>query len=62
VNEGECTWYEFTRAIYELLCLKVDLRPVDRQGQSGDMRRPLYSALANTRAKALGISLPHWRE
>ncbi|MHB8845788.1 MAG: SDR family oxidoreductase, partial [Nitrospirota bacterium] len=62
VNEGECTWYEFTRTIYELCGLKVDLRPVDRQGRSGDMRRPLYSVLANTRAKALGISLPHWKD
>lgn len=62
MNEGECTWYQFTRAIYEHLGLAVDLRPVDRKGRSGDMRRPLYSVLANTRAKALGITLPHWRE
>ena len=62
VNVGECTWFEFTKAIYEILDLKVDLRPVDRKGVSGSMRRPLYSALANTRARALGISLPPWRE
>jgi len=62
VNDGECSWYEFTKTIYEILGLKVDLRPVDRQGRSGDMRRPLYSVLANTKAKALGITLPHWRD
>jgi len=62
VNEGECSWYEFTRAIYEISGQKVTLRPVDRGGLSGTMRRPLYSVLANTRAKALGIELPHWRE
>jgi len=62
VNEGECSWYDFTKAIYELLGLTVDLRPVDRKGRSGDMRRPLYSVLANTKAKALGIALPHWRD
>lgn len=60
VNEGECTWYEFTKAIYEIAGLAVEVRPVDRGGLSGAMRRPLYSALANTRAKALGIVLPHW--
>jgi dTDP-4-dehydrorhamnose reductase len=62
VNEGKCSWYEFTKAIYEYLGLTVDLRPVDRQGKSGDMRRPLYSVLANTKARALGIVLPHWRD
>jgi dTDP-4-dehydrorhamnose reductase len=62
VNEGQCSWYEFTKAIYEYLSLTVDLRPVDRKGKSGDMRRPLYSALANTKAGAFGIILPHWRD
>lgn len=61
VNEGECSWYEFTRAIFEIAGLAVDVIPVDRQGMSGDMRRPLYSVLANVRAKAMGIKLPHWR-
>jgi len=62
VNEGECSWYEFTRAIYEISGQRVEVTPVDRGGLSGTMRRPLYSVLANTRAKALGIELPHWRE
>ena len=62
VNEGECTWFEFTKAIYELMDLKVKVLPVDRGGMSGEMRRPLYSALANTRARAFGITLPHWRD
>ena len=61
-NEGECTWFEFTQAIYETMNLEVKVRPVDRGGMSGEMRRPLYSALANTRARALGITLPHWRD
>jgi dTDP-4-dehydrorhamnose reductase len=61
VNEGDCTWYEFARAIYGYLGMKVDLRPVDRRGLSDKMRRPLYSVLANSRASALGISLPSWR-
>lgn len=62
VNEGECTWYEFTQAIYETAGLKVTLKPVDRGGMSGEMRRPLYSVLANTKARALGVMLPHWRD
>ena len=62
VNEGECTWFEFTKMIYEHLGSRAELRPVDRQGRSGTMRRPLYSVLANTRARALGITLPPWQD
>ncbi len=62
VNEGECTWYEFTREIYRILGRDVDVRPVDRKGMSGEMRRPVYSVLGNTRARKLGITLPHWRD
>jgi len=62
VNEGECTWHEFTKAIYEIAGLNVMVTPVDRGGLSGDMRRPLYSVLGNMKARELGIALPHWRD
>ncbi len=61
VNEGKCSWYEFTKAIYEIMGLNVKMKPVDRSGKTGDINRPLYSALVNTRARALGITLPPWR-
>ncbi len=62
VNEGECSWFEFTKAIYEIMGFRIKVEPIDRGGKSGDMRRPLYSALANTKARALGIILPQWRD
>jgi dTDP-4-dehydrorhamnose reductase len=62
VNDGLCTWYDFTVAIYEIMKLKVMVNPVDRGGMSGNMRRPIFSALANTRARSLGIVLPHWKD
>jgi len=62
VSEGECTWYEFTRAIYELMGITTEVRPVDRNGLTGTMRRPLYSVLANTKAKEMGITLPRWQD
>jgi dTDP-4-dehydrorhamnose reductase len=61
-NEGQCTWYELTRAIFDLMGFATELVPVDRGGRTGDMRRPRCSALANTKAAALGITLPHWRD
>jgi dTDP-4-dehydrorhamnose reductase len=62
VNEGPCSWYQITCAIVEILGLRVEVVPVNRGGRSGDMRRPLYSVLGNTRARALGITLRPWRE
>jgi dTDP-4-dehydrorhamnose reductase len=61
VNEGKCSWFEFTKAIYDIMGMSVKVRPVDRSGKGGDINRPLYSALANTKARALGIVLPPWR-
>jgi len=62
VNEGQCSWYDLACAIMEILGLDVEVIPVDRGGRSGKMRRPLYSVLANTRARALGITLRPWRD
>lgn len=62
VNEGECSWYEFTRSIYEIRGIGIPVKPVDRGGRDGLIRRPLYSVLANTKARSLGIVLPHWRD
>jgi len=59
-NAGSCTWYEFTLAIYQILQLNLEVIPINRNGLSGEMRRPLYSALANTRANALGITMRNW--
>ncbi len=61
VNTGECSWYELTCAIVETLGLKTEVVPVDRGGRTGNMRRPLYSVLANTKARVLGITMRPWR-
>ncbi len=62
VNEGYCSWYEFAKEIFELAKINKEIKPVNRDGLSGKMRRPKFSALKNTKAKALGIELPSWRE
>jgi len=43
-----------------LIRKSTEVLPVDRDGRTGNMRRPLYSVLANTRARALGITLRPW--
>jgi dTDP-4-dehydrorhamnose reductase len=60
--EGQCSWAEFTQEIAELAGASCAVEQVDRAGNYGTVRRPAYSVLANKRAAALGICLPHWRE
>ena len=62
VNEGACSWYEFTCEIVRVIDARAEVVPVDRGGRTGNMRRPLYSVLANTRACALGVTLRPWQE
>ena len=62
VNEGQCSWYELTLAIVEMLGLGTKVIPVDRQGRTGSMLRPIYSVIANRKARQLGIVLPPWRD
>jgi len=62
VNEGYCSWAEFTKVIMKIIGSSTKIIPVDRRGQSGGAKRPLFSALKNTRAAALGIQLPTWQD
>jgi len=62
VNEGFCSWADFTKEIFKLADIKTEVIPVDRGGASGTIMRPKFSALKNIKAKALGIELPSWRE
>lgn len=62
VNEGQCSWYEFTKAIYEIMGFDITLKPINRNGLEQEMRRPLYSALSNIKARKLEITLPHWKD
>jgi dTDP-4-dehydrorhamnose reductase len=62
VNDGQCSWYELTKAVVEILGLPAKVVPVDRGGVTGNMRRPLYSVLGNQKARRLGIALPPWHD
>jgi dTDP-4-dehydrorhamnose reductase len=57
---GACSWLEFTRAIYEIAGLDVDIEPVTTS--SGGTDRPPNGVLARNRADALGLTpLRDWR-
>lgn len=62
VNEGYCSWYDFVKEIFKVTSINCVPVPKDRAGFSGGVQRPKFSALLNTKAKALGVTLPHWRD
>ena len=59
VNEGCCSWYEFTKEIIERVDIECIVLPSNKQ-QVGNFKRPQNTSLANIRAKRLGIVLPFW--
>jgi dTDP-4-dehydrorhamnose reductase len=60
---GECSWFEFTRAIMEKAGIDVPIEPVETTIPPGSPDRPLNGVLARPRADELGIpKLRGWRE
>ena len=62
-NAGECSWYEFAGAIFELAGIQPELTPVTSQAFPTIAKRPAYSVLDNQHLRTAGFSdLPHWRQ
>lgn len=62
VNEGFCSWSEFTEEIFTNAIIDTDVNGVSREGLSESFRRPKFTALSNKKAKELGIVLPPWQD
>ena len=60
--EGECSWYEFARKIFELQNLTADLKPVSSTEFRSPVQRPAYSVLSKEKLRKLGITMPPWEE
>jgi dTDP-4-dehydrorhamnose reductase len=58
--QGECSWAEFARAIFEEAGLTCRVREISTEELGRPAPRPLYSVLRSERAGA--PRLPHWRE
>ena len=58
--EGECTWAEFARAIFEEAGLSTRVREITTEELGRPAQRPAYSVLRSEREGA--PPLPHWRE
>ena len=61
--QGECSWNEFARAIFEETGTKVRLLTATSADFPSPVRRPSYSALDNARLREQGLDLmPTWQD
>jgi dTDP-4-dehydrorhamnose reductase len=60
---GECSWYEFAKAIFELAQLHPEVCPVTSDAFPMKAKRPDYSVLDNANLRATGLAdMRPWRE
>jgi dTDP-4-dehydrorhamnose reductase len=60
--QGQCSWYEFAAAVFELTGTPVRLHKAVVADFPPKVRRPSYSVLENAHLKRLGLDvMPEWR-
>jgi dTDP-4-dehydrorhamnose reductase len=62
-NEGQCSWYDFAKKIFELKDISIDLHPIPSSSFPTPAKRPAYSVLDKTKIKTIfGIEIKNWEE
>lgn len=60
-SEGEATWYEFAKYVFEKMNLDVNLQPCSTEEYPTPAKRPHNSVLENTHFKENGVfTFPDW--
>ena len=61
--EGQCSWYEFAKVIWETLNLDTPLYAASVKDFPVVVKRPFYSVLENKNLNGLNINrMPEWKE
>ncbi len=61
-NRGDCTWYEFARAIVEEMNIEISVLPISTAEAGRLAPRPPYSVLGLQRLARLDLTPRDWRE
>jgi dTDP-4-dehydrorhamnose reductase len=61
-NSGDCSWFEFARAIVTGAGLATEVRPVSSQQMARPAPRPAYSVLSAKSLERYGIAMPTWQD
>ncbi|MCC0654169.1 dTDP-4-dehydrorhamnose reductase [Clostridioides sp. ES-S-0005-03] len=61
--EGECSWYDFAKKIFELKNIDIKVNPIKSKDFKSKTQRPQYSVLDNFMLKLIGLnSFRKWEE
>lgn len=61
-DTGDCTWYDFARAIVAGAGLRTTIRPTTSDKFVRPAERPKYSVLAPKSREQYGITMPSWQD
>lgn len=62
-NEGVASWYDFTKAIFEITGINCFVKPIASEDFPSKVARPAYSILNKSKIRLnFGIRIPYWRE
>jgi len=61
-NDGFCSWYEFTKEIFNIIGLSPTVKPIKTHELNLKAKRPKFSALKNENIKKYGLEMRHWKD
>ena len=62
-NEGNCSWYDFAQAIFEVAQVDCRITPISTSEYPTPAKRPSYSVLNKDKIKKeFGLDIPYWRD
>jgi len=62
-NEGQCSWYDFAKKIFEINHINIDLKPIPTSSYPTPAKRPAYSVLDKSKIKEIfGIEIKKWED
>ncbi|MDO3625946.1 dTDP-4-dehydrorhamnose reductase [Mucilaginibacter sp. BT774] len=62
-NEGVASWYDFAKAIFDILGSKIKVLPIKTSEYPTRAERPAYSVMSKAKIKeTFNIEIPYWRD
>ena len=62
-NEGQCSWYDFAKKIFEINSISINLVPIPSSSFPTPAKRPAYSVLDKSKIKTdFGMDIKGWEE
>ena len=62
-NKGSCSWYEFSKKIFEIKNIDIKVNPISSNEYSSKVKRPQYSVLDNFLLRTINLDdFREWEE